>query len=125
MFKKVIVLAILAVFVLGTGLLYAQDTDYEAYQTELKKLNSQMKQLRDDYKKKMKDIDSTTGAEFQKLDPNDKAGRKALLAKKREEKKKMQMDYRKQQKALRDQVKNLKQDSKGVVKTKGGPKKDK
>ena len=74
------------------------------YKAKTDQINQEMKQVRDAYKQDMRAINKDFADNFKKLDKDDKAGRAALLAKKREAKKQRQLTYRKGQTALREQV---------------------
>ncbi|MEA3490006.1 MAG: hypothetical protein U9R44_06695 [Candidatus Omnitrophota bacterium] len=107
MVKKAVSIAVAVLLLFSASMVCAQAADDE-HQAKLKDLNEQMKEARDAYKQKMKGVDDTILQQMRQIAPDDKEARDKLLDQKRDQKKQIQLDYRKEVEGIRAQVDQLK-----------------
>lgn len=118
--KKLVCALISVVLAFSVCVLSSEADEVQDYEAKLKDLNQQMKEAREDYKRKMQTVDRQIMEKMEDLEPGDRDARKDLLDQKWLQKKEIQEDYQKQVKTIRNRVKNLKAEHKGVIKSKKG-----
>jgi len=119
MSRKVKCVILMVLFMVCFGMVSAQ-ADWENYDAQMKKLNRQMVEIRDDYKQAQRDIDKAFALKQKDIDPRDREARRLLFDKKSQQKSEARDAYKEAHRALKAEVKQLKQDNRGVVSSKKG-----